>query len=334
MNIKDYENYCSNSIYGNFMQSSYWTNVKTNWIPEYIIVNDKTGNIVGVMLILVKKIPFLNTAMLYAPRGPVCDMHNMEILSAIFLQVKLIAKKYHAYMLKIDPLINENDVVSINNLKSLGFVHHSEKIGYDNIQCRENYIIDINGRSAQEIFDSFKPKCRYNIRLSQRKGVSCKFYGTEKIDDFEALMKETGERDGFYIRTKEYFARLIKSFKGNAKLCMCYYKNTPLSGALFIDYAKTVSYVYGCSSNKLRNYMPNYLMQWTMIKYAVDTGCKTYDFCGIPYWYDKTHRNYGVYKFKQGFNGEIRTWAGEFDYTFRGNLQRCADILMKIKKHS
>ena len=28
-------------------------------------------------------------------------------------------------------------------------------------------------------------------------------------------------------------------------------------------------------------------MQWTMIKYAIESGCHTYDFCGIPYWYEK-----------------------------------------------
>lgn len=331
MNLTNYENYCSNSIYGNYMQSTNWAKVKSNWIPEYITVKDNSGNIVATMLILVKKIPFFNTAMLYAPRGPVCDMHDMKILSAVFEEVKRIAEKYHAYTLKIDPLIDENDMVAINNLISLGFVYHGEKRGYDNTQCRENYRIDINGRTSEEIFNSFKPKWRYNIRLSERKGCTCGFYGAEKLVDFESLMKQTSERDGFSMRSKEYFSRILKSFDGKAKLCMCYYNDIPLSGALLIYYAKTVSYVYGCSSNELRNYMPNYLMQWTMIKYAADTGCKTYDFCGIPYWYDKNHRNYGVYQFKSGFNGQIKTWAGEFDYTFRLRMTQLANVMMKVK---
>lgn len=333
MDINNYEQFCESSGYGNFMQSARWSGVKENWIAEYIIANDDKGNTVGVMLVLIKKIPFINTAMLYAPRGPVCDMYNKEVLEAIFTQVKQIAKKYHAYTIKIDPLIDENDKVAIENLKRLGFVHHPEKVGYDNIQCRENYVIDIDGRNADEVFESFKPKCRYNIRLAMRKGVTCKFYGEEKLDDFESMMKETSERDGFDMRTKEYFRGVLKSFNGKAKLCMCYLGDFPLSGALMIDYAGTVSYVYGCSSNRMRNYMPNYLMQWTMIKYAVENGCDRYDFCGIPYWYDENHHNYGVYKFKQSFNGYVKTWAGEFDYTFRGNLQRCANMMMKVRKN-
>lgn len=334
MSLEKYEAFCSNSGYGNFMQSVRWAGVKCNWCSEYICVNDiNSGEVIGTMLVLIKKIPILNTAMMYAPRGPVCDMHNIKILSAIMEQLKLIAEKYRAYTLKIDPMIDENDTVAINNLKMLGFVHHDEKIGYDNVQCRENYVLDIEGKTRDEIFSAFKPKWRYNIRLASRKGCVCGFYGAEKLDDFEMLMKETSERDGFDMRTKDYFGRLLKCFGTKAKLCMCYLGDVPLSGALCIDYAKTVSYVYGCSSNKFRNCMPNYLMQWTMIKYAVDSGCRIYDFCGIPYWNDESHHNYGVYKFKQGFNGRTVIYAGEFDYTFRKSLQKCADIVMQIRKH-
>lgn len=333
MKTGDYEHFCQNSDGGSFTQSVNWAKVKENWKSEFIVANDEEGNIVGTILILVKKIPLLNTALLYAPRGPVCDMHDIYILKALFEQVVLTAKKYNAYMLKIDPLIDEKDAASIDNLKRLGFVYHPKKVGYDNIQCRENYIIDINGRTAEELFESFKPKCRYNIRLAVRKGVACGFYGAERLDDFMKLMQATSNRDGFKARSKEYFERLLKAFDGKARLCMCYYGDTPLSGALFIDYAKTISYVYGCSSDNMRNFMPNYLMQWTMIKYAADNGCRRYDFCGIPYWYDENRPNYGVYKFKQGFNGSVKTWAGEFDYPFRNNLYKCAEIIAKIKKH-
>lgn len=329
MSLENFERYCE--VNGNFMQSVNWAKVKNSWNAEYIEVCDKSGNIEGTMLVLVKKIPFLKTAMLYAPRGPVCDMHNKGVLERIFEKLCEIAKKYNAYMLKIDPLIDERDIFAISNLKSLGFEYHPERVGYDNVQCRENYILDISGKSTDEVFAGFKSKWRYNIRLAQRKGVVCDFYEDDKLDDFEALMKQTSVRDGFDMRSKEYFRNLLKSFDGKAKLCMCYADGVALSGALCIEYAGTMSYVYGCSSNEMRNYMPNYLMQWTMIKSAVEDGCHTYDFCGIPYWYDMEHKNFGVYKFKQGFNGQVKVWAGEFDYVFRAGLKRCADIMMQIK---
>lgn len=332
MDIKEYEIYCRNNGV-NFMQSACWAKIKSNWLSEYITVRDKSNRINGTCLVLVRRIPIINTAMLYAPRGFVCDMQNKTVVDRILSQIKLIAKKYNAYTLKIDPMIDEDDYESIKILTDLGFEYHVERVGYDNVQCRENYLLSLENKSEEEIFLSFKPKWRYNIRLAGRKGVKCGFYGKEKLEDFYSLMKLTGKRDKFAVRSKEYFERILAAFGDSAKLCMCYLGDSPLSGALLINYAGTASYVYGCSSNEYRNCMPNHLMQWTMIKYAKQSGCSTYDFCGIPYWYDKTHKNYGVYKFKQGFNGFVKNYAGEFDYTFRPSLQHCASIALSLKKN-
>lgn len=329
MNINEYEKFCES--YGNFMQSSKWAEVKSNWGHEFIEVKSYDGSIIGSMLVLIKKIPIIKRTMLYVPRGPVCDMHDKEVLSEIFEQLCLIAKKYRAYTVKLDPMIDIADTESVENLKALGFIHHPERLGYQTVQCRENYMIDIKGKSSEEVFEGFKSKWRYNIRLAQRKGVICGFYGEEAVDDFVCLMKETSERDGFNMRSREYFKKILRSFPKNSGLCMCSLDGCPLSGALFINYAGTMSYVYGCSSNQYRNYMPNYLMQWTMIKLACDSECSVYDFCGIPYWYDKTHKNYGVYRFKHGFGGYIKTYAGEFDYNFSPIVAFAAEKAMCLK---
>ncbi|MBQ1331490.1 MAG: peptidoglycan bridge formation glycyltransferase FemA/FemB family protein, partial [Lachnospiraceae bacterium] len=99
-----------------------------------------------------------------------------------------------------------------------------------------------------------------------------------------------------------------------------------------IEYADRLSYVYGCSSNDHRNCMPNYLMQWTMIRDACAKGLSVYDFQGVPYWYDVRHRNYGVYRFKSGFSGRVRTYAGEFDLYLRPVLSSIFDVAWRLKK--
>lgn len=327
--LKEYENFCCSN--GSFMQSIRWAKIKQTWQAKYLISKDRSGKIKGVMLVLVKQFPQFHTAFLYAPRGPVCNMHDQKTLSDLINQAKELAMRYHAYMLKIDPLIDEHDKEAIAILKALGLYHHSDRVGYDNIQCRENYQLDIKGKSAEEVLNHFKPKCRYNIRLAQRKGVRCRFYGEEKLGDFMKMMKETAERDRFDCRDSEYFKRILRAYGDRARLCMCYLGDVPLSGALCIEYNGTMSYVYGCSSNQYRSYMPNYLMQYRMIERAAEHRLKTYDFCGIPYWYDEKHPNYGVYRFKQNFCGYVKTYAGEFDYRFKPALCRMHDIFWKIK---
>ncbi len=56
MSLENFERYCE--VNGNFMQSVNWAKVKNSWNAEYIEVCDKSGNIEGTMLVLVKKIPF------------------------------------------------------------------------------------------------------------------------------------------------------------------------------------------------------------------------------------------------------------------------------------
>ncbi len=42
-----------------------------------------------------------------------------------------------------------------------------------------------------------------------------------------------------------------------------------------------------------------------------------YDFQGIPFYNDETNPNYGVNKFKKGFNGEVVTYEGEIFLHFQ-----------------
>lgn len=313
----EYEKFVSLSKFGSFTQSENWCDVKKSWKSERVTVCDENGNINGAMQILIRKVPFLNTSFMYAPRGPVCDYHDKEILNGLFEKAKALSKKYHAYMLKIDPMIDAADTEAINNLMSLDFRYDAAALEDDTVQCMRNYILDIHGKTADEVFNSFHSKWKYNIRLAARKGVNCGYYGEEKLDDFCKLMEETGKRDSFSVRSKEYFSDFLKAFGENARLYMCYAPDgEAISGALAVRYADRVSYVYGASGNSQRNLMPNYIMQWNMIKWAIESGCDIYDFMGIPHCDDESHPNYGVYRFKKGFNGHIKKYAGEFDYIF------------------
>lgn len=309
----------------NFMQSENWAKVKKNW--SYEIIETENAH----ALVLIKKIPILNTSFLYCPRGPICDFHSIDSLREIFEKIHITAKKYNAFSLKIDPFIDENDYEAIENLCKLKFIHRGEKAGYDNIQCKENYLLNLD-KSEEEIFASFSKKHRYNIRLADRKGVICKKCGKEKLDEFYSLMKETAIRDGFNIRKKEYYERLLDSFKEEAGLFLCYHEGKLLSGALYVLYNGVLTYLYGCSSSEKREVMPCYKMQYELIKYAISSNAKYYDFGGIPYYYDKEHQNYGVYRFKKGFSGKIVTYAGEFDYVYKKWVIKLFYPLLKKKK--
>ena len=74
---------------------------------------------------------------------------------------------------------------------------------------------------------------------------------------------------------------MLKALGEHARLYMGFYEGNAVCGAIATNYAGKTCYVYGASDNVYRNVMPNYLMQWEMIRWAVETGCTLYDFQGV-----------------------------------------------------
>ena len=316
--VYEYESFLKEQSGISFMQSLEWTAVKFNWNSEAVVVRDNNGKIVGTCLILIKELPFFDRALLYAPRGPVCDHHNTEVMKEIFAGIDSLSKKYNAFEFICDPPVNENDKEFIAAMRELGFSRKTERAGSktETVQCRNNYILDIEGKTPDEVMSGFRSDWRNRIRKAERKGVYCKAMGVEGLEDFYPLMIDTGKRDNFPIRSSEYFRRFIEGLGDNCKLFICYAdidgKETPLSGAIGVNYSGVFTYVYGASSNENRSLYPNYLMQWTMIEYALKKGCKLYDFGGIPCYDNENDSKYGIYRFKKGFGGEVVNYAGDF----------------------
>lgn len=326
--VAEYEAFVK-SMSGSFMQSVRWCGVKPDWLHEAVISRNGSGEIRGTMLVLVKKFPQPLKSFLYSPRGPVWDYRDGEAIQDLLLGVWQLSRKHHAYFFKADPLVEETDSSKIFALRAAGFSFRPWQPDERTIQSRNNYILELGGRNEEELLRSFKNKCRYNIRLAKRKGVVCGVYGKERLGDFQRLMEETGERDGFRVRSQEYFARMMDALGDSCRLYLCDYEGQALSGAICVQYGGRTCYVYGASTAAHREVMPNYLMQWEMIRWALGSGCDVYDFQGVPCWYDENHPNYGVYRFKTGFNGRLAIYAGEFRMVFAKRYKSVFDMALK-----
>ncbi len=326
----EYESFVSSHKKGSFMQSLKWAEVKSGWDSTAVAVRDENGCIKGSALILIKHIPFIGKTFMYCPRGPVFS--DADTFHELMDAVDVLAAHYRACTFKCDPLIMEDDSESAAVLESAGL--RKREVSEDRlIQSKYNYVLNFNGRTKEELFKDFHKKWRYNIRVAQKHGVKCRVCGTEALDDFCKLMQETGGRDGYCVRDRSYFEHLMREMGDSAKLYMTYCGGMPLSGAVCVRYGGISSYVYGASTSHMRNVMPNYLMQWTMISDAADSGCCAHDFQGIPHYYDESHPNYGVYRFKSGFGGEVTGYVGEFDKVYEKGaafLVRGAIFLRKL----
>ncbi len=299
----------------NFQQSIEWSNVKSNWKREVILAEDNSGKIIGSLMILIRKIPIFGNIM-YSSRGPVCDIHNMEVLKQITEGVKELAKKYNAIVLITEPDIVSSDERFKNIMLDLGYkIKDDAKDFREEIQPRYVFRLNIKDRTEEELFSNLHSKTRYNVRLAIKKGVKIKEGTRKDLKDFHEIMKVTGIRDGFITRSLEYFERMYDCLgTKHIKLLMAYYEDKPIAGVIVIIYGNKTWYSYGASSNEHRNLMPNYLLQWEMIKIALKNKCDIYDLRGVPGIPDNSN---GLYRFKKGFGAVYTEFVGEVYMEFK-----------------
>ena len=312
--LPEYEAFVQSHPKGNFAQSYLWGKQKPMWQWDAIAVRSEDGAIRGSLAVMTRKVPGIGRTLMYGCRGPVCDLDDRETFSQLLDGAKALAKKYKSYVIKIDPDVPSSNTAFSSMLQSFGFRAKEGGKNFEAIQPRYVFRLNVEGKTEEELLANFHQKWRYNIRLAERKGVTVRICGKEMVPAFSDLMLTTGVRDGFVTRKPEYFAAMLDNLGEHARLYMAFDPNdTPIAGTLAIHYGDKVWYLYGASSNEHRNLMPNYLLQWRMIQWAVKTNCRIYDFRGVSGDVSEDNPLYGLFRFKQGFGGDFTEFVGEMD---------------------
>lgn len=86
----------------------------------------------------------------------------------------------------------------------------------------------------------------------------------------------------------------------------------PISASMFMLYGNEVIYLFSGNVDKYNNFYAQYLIQWIMIKYAVENKYKKYNFYGIKGDFSTGKNADGVYEFKKGFGGHVEELIGDF----------------------
>lgn len=306
---------------GHFLQLWEWGEVKRGmgWEPLPLVL-EEDGEIRAALLILKRHLPIpaLNKCIFYAPRGPVADTASEEICHALFDGASKVAKEHGAIFLKIDPDVVATNQVFPEILKKCSFCKNETGLDFEGVQPAFVFRLDIRP-SEITLLQNMHSKWRYNIRLAGRKGVTVRqAENKEDLQTFYRILEETAIRDQFLIRGYEYFEWIWDYMveKNYAQVFLAEYQGQVISATLAMVLGDKAWYLYGASSNEHRNVMPNYLIQWEMIRWAREQGCTLYDFRGVSGDLDENNPLYGLYRFKKGFNGEFTEFVGEWDRVY------------------
>ncbi len=326
-NYAEFEAFVENHPAGSFMQSVNWVKAKQGWQQELCVVK-REGIILGGFAALIRSVG--PVSFIYAPRGPVCDFTDRDVVAALIQGAKELIKRYRAVEFVFDPLIAADDEVAISALTDSGCEFIPNDAFNATVQPRFNYIVDLDGKDEDSLMASFVRETRYYIRYPAKKGIECRHLSVDKIDDFYEIYAKTGDRQGFNIRPKSYLVGFLNAFPNHARLYVCYNGDEPLCGGIAVQYAGRTAHVYGASSDKNRNLRPTYLMQWTLMQWALEGGCHTYDMQGVATDPKDNEQLYNVLGFKKNFTGRIYETAGEFKIGGNPLLRKLAKLAGKI----
>lgn len=287
-------------------------------------------------LILQKRLPLngagLDFKISYIPRGPLLDWHDADQRNRVLDDIQDFSRTTRSIFIKMDPEIilgrgipgteeaveEENGKVVLQELSARGWRFSEEQI-----QFRNTMWLDVSA-PEETWLSRMKQKARYNLRLSQKKGVVIRLGGEADLPALYRMYFETAGRDGFIIRTEEYYLSVWKHFlhAQMAHVLVAQVEGQPVAGVILFHFAQRAWYLYGMSSQLERDRMPNYLLQWEAMKLARSLGCSLYDMWGAPDVFNETDSMWNVFRFKEGWGGEVIRTPGAWDYTAYPQLYR------------
>jgi lipid II:glycine glycyltransferase (peptidoglycan interpeptide bridge formation enzyme) len=320
VSLSEWNRFLRDHPQAHFLQSGEWGELKSefDWQPSRLIVETS-----GVQ-ILFRQLP-LGFTLGYIPK-PAIGQIRPDDAEQIWAEVDGVCRGRRAILCKLE----RDEWVGTDAERAVGedlprTGASSNRPSLHSVQPRRTLIVDLSP-PEDSILNRMKQKCRYNIRLAEKKGVIVSAW--DDLDGFHAMMRKTGARDGFAVHAAAYYRRAYELCRpsGMCELLVAQHAGRPLAALMVFARGRRAWYVYGGSTGQDRERMPNYLLQWEAMRWAKRHGCEEYDLWGVP---DEDERTleadfsrrqdglWGVFRFKRGFGGELRRAVQAVDRVYK-----------------
>lgn len=297
---------------GNILQTKAYGDFKAGhkWPAHYAVADLKDGTRLQLVFLTRKVLGF--GELWYLPKGP--GVKDLAQLKELIELVRDYVKDKNVFMVKIEPDLLMSDAPQAK-LEKLGL-----KKSKFNLQWNQaTTLVDLSP-SEEDIMAGFKQKTRYNIRLSERKGVvvSPVELSKDNMATMYGLLKATQGRAGFYMRSQDYLEDFWQAYgsAGMGQLFFATHEGDVLAGLYALYLGGKGLYKDGGSTRVKTNLMAPYLMQWEVMKWLKQRGVVEYDLHGMPpqdQLSNPDHPLAGLVQFKSGFNPELTEYVGVYN---------------------
>lgn len=298
--------FLSRQTQANFLYSWEWGELHENLgntiIRQGVYSDDR---LVGVIFGIVRNAK--RGRYIEVPGGPLIDWHNKKLVAHITEQITSIAKAHKAVFVRIRPQVEESEGMH-DMLHSFGF-----KKSPMHLHSEHTNILDIT--DAEEVLlERMRQQTRYEIKRSHKQGLEVESSpAREAMKEFIEIQAQTAKRQGFVPSSSNFLMQLGETFADKARIYKAKKDGQVLNMAIIIFYGDEADYYEAASVPESRKYAGSYAILWHAIRDSRARGIKRFNFWGIAYNNDPSHRYARVTTFKRGFGGDDVTYTPAHD---------------------
>jgi len=344
LDVSDFEKFAATAPGANFMQSrQMYEKLAGQGREVYLLgAKDGRGKIVAAGLVMNMGMRRGLGKIFGVPIGPLLDFSSKkwrEILEVWTAGAREFLRVRGGMALEITPHAvvtvrnYENEVIREVYPEIRGVLH---TLGYKNVgevgQIKWEYVLNLDGRTEQEIFESFRKDIRTRIKqATTRYGVRVRDLSYDELSVMEEMTDEASSVHGFSDKDLKYYQEMWQAFGSDVKFVVAEVpvevadgsvprldladfevrdslsgKFVPISAVMYMTYGPEVLSLFSGVTHKYPNVGGcSHLIRWELIRYALKHGYPRYDFYGV-----QPAVGNSVYNFKAGFRGEIEELVG------------------------
>lgn len=345
--------------WASFLQTPAWATVKSEWRGESLGWYDD-DRLVGVGLVLYRKLPKLPRYLAYLPEGPVIDWaaddlgdwltpmtEHLRAQGAFGVRMgpPVVTRRWSAEQVKagiadervrtlgdVAPLVRSaTGARVVQQLEALGWRRQVAEGGFAAGQPQYTFVIPLVAddgarRTEDQVFAGMNQLWRRNIRKADKSCVTVERGTAEDLKAFHDLYVHTAQRDHFTPRPLGYFQTMYDALgaddPGRISLWLAHHEGDLVASTIGVRVGTHAWYSYGASSTDKRDVRGSNAIQWAMIRAAIAEGAEVYDLRGITDTLDPDDPHVGLIQFKTGTGGEAVETAGEWDLPLNRALYR------------
>ncbi|MEJ2452249.1 MAG: FemAB family PEP-CTERM system-associated protein, partial [Gammaproteobacteria bacterium] len=144
----------------------------------------------------------------------------------------------------------------------------------------------------QDLWESFTPKLRAQIKRPQRENIEIQHGGLDLLKDFYAVFARNMRDLGTPVYGKSFFYNILNAFPNESSILTISLEGKAVAAAFLLGYGDTLEIPWASSIRSVNHLSINMLMYWEVLSFAVNKGFKYFDF-------GRSSKDAGTYKFKK-----------------------------------